>query len=213
LPREVVQKQLIENKTEQNKPEQSKAEQQAPDVLQQDRGQQDRVQQLAAVAPRQTAAAVAVPASREAVQARGEVIPLANFSADNWCEVLEQQGLAGIVYNIAANCELRSVVGDNVEFILNEVSAALFNDGHRDKIQKALSAYFGSTLIVSMTPGVTIGETPAARGERVKQERQAQAVRSIEGDEQLQALVSRFDGELDRASIAPIVSDQSRGKK
>ena len=39
---------------------------------------------------------------------------------------------------------------------------------------------------------------------------QAQAVRSIEEDTQLQALMSRFDGELDRASIAPIENESKK---
>ena len=47
------------------------------------------------------------------------------------------------------------------------------------------------------------GETPAMVAARAARERQALAVAEIDSDERLQALLTRFDGELDRASIAP----------
>ncbi len=41
---------------------------------------------------------------------------------------------------------------------------------------------------------------------RERQLAPSQAVAEIEADAQLQALITRFDGELDRASIAPLDS-------
>jgi len=41
------------------------------------------------------------------------------------------------------------------------------------------------------------------RKARLAQERQQEAIASIEGDPQLQKLIARFDGELDRSSIVP----------
>jgi DNA polymerase III subunit gamma/tau len=41
------------------------------------------------------------------------------------------------------------------------------------------------------------------RLEQMAQQRQAEAIVAIEGDPQLQALIARFDGELDRSSIVP----------
>jgi len=38
---------------------------------------------------------------------------------------------------------------------------------------------------------------------RLAERRQAEAIVSIEGDPQLQALINRFDGELDHSSIHP----------
>jgi hypothetical protein len=38
---------------------------------------------------------------------------------------------------------------------------------------------------------------------RLTEQRQAEAVVAIEGDPQLQALIARFDGELDHSSILP----------
>ncbi|NND66985.1 MAG: DNA polymerase III subunit gamma/tau, partial [Halioglobus sp.] len=107
------------------------------------------------------------------------------------------------LYNIASNCELASVSTDALNFVLDEANATLYNDGHADKLGAALTGYFGSPVAARVAVGTVTAETPAQRGERLREERQAQAVRAIEGDDQLQALMSRFDGTLDRSSIAP----------
>ncbi len=61
----------------------------------------------------------------------------------------------------------------------------------------------GMHVSVSIVPGEVHAETPAMRLARLAQKRQAEAVIAIEGDPQLQALIKRFDGELDRSSIVP----------
>ncbi len=125
------------------------------------------------------------------------------LSSDSWHELLELLGLKGIVYNIAAHCELRSRAGDTLQFVLDEAHAVLFNDGHGEKLRLALGNYFGHAVSVSIVPGEVQTETPAMRLKRRAEKRQAEAVVAIEGDPQLQALIARFDGELDRSSIAP----------
>ena len=54
-----------------------------------------------------------------------------------------------------------------------------------------------------MAHGALGGETTEMRTMRVAERRQEEEVVSIEGDPQLQALINRFDGELDHSSIHP----------
>jgi DNA polymerase-3 subunit gamma/tau len=115
--------------------------------------------------------------------------------------LLEQLGLAGIVYNIASHSELRRVSEDELQFVLDQDNASLFNSSHTDQIQGALQRHFGQPLSVSIERGAVVTETPAMRHARLREERQQAAVASIEGDPALQALITRFDGELDRSSI------------
>ena len=125
---------------------------------------------------------------------------------ENWPGLLEQLGLLGMVYSIASNCELVSVQGQELRFVLDENNASLFNPGHSDKIRLALQNYFDRELSVSIDVGAPPGETPAMQQARAARERQQAAVAEIEADQRLQALIARFDGELDRASIAPMDS-------
>ncbi|NCF16998.1 MAG: DNA polymerase III subunit gamma/tau [Haliea sp.] len=130
-------------------------------------------------------------------------VNLAGLTPANWPQLLEQLGLLGIVYNIASHCELQHCSGNDLSFVLDADNSSLFNDGHRDKIRLALENYFGEALTVGIEPGEPQGETPAMRQQRLARERQQEAVAEIEGDPQLQQLIARFDGELDRASIVP----------
>ena len=123
-----------------------------------------------------------------------------------WPALLEQLGLVGIVYNVASHCELRDCSGYDFRFVLDPDNASLFNASHVDKIRLALENYFDSRVSVSIAQGEIQGETPAMQRARLARERQQEAVAEIESDQRLQALIARFDGELDRSSIAPLDS-------
>lgn len=150
----------------------------------------------------------AVPSGVEStsVESAASATRLADLSPDTWADTLESLGLVGSVANVAANCELRDCAGDRLEFVLDSRNAALFNDGHVDKIGLALQNYFDQPVSIAITAGEVQRETPAMRRERLTRERQEQAVVDIERDDILQSLIERFDGELDRASIMPLDS-------
>mgnify|MGYP001825090399 CR=1 FL=1 len=148
------------------------------------------------------------PATAEAIAVAvdlptAEAMALSELTPATWADLLENLGLVGIVYNVASHCELRERDGSTLQFLLDTGNASLFNDSHRDKIRLALENYFGSSLSVAIEPGEVRSETPAMRKARLTQERQQEAIAAIEGDPQLQRLICRFDGELDRTSIAP----------
>lgn len=144
------------------------------------------------------------PAEEAAVKPTvAATMALADLTPATWPRLLESLGLVGIVYNVGSHCELRSREGDALQFVLDASNASLFNDGHSDKIRLALQNYFDCALSVSIVPGEVHSETPAMRGARQTQERQQEAVASIEGDPLLQKLIAQFDGELDRSSIVP----------
>ncbi len=142
--------------------------------------------------------------SGEVVQTGGASLPLEQLAPSTWADLLETLGLHGIVYNIASHCELLSRSGSTLEFVIDERHASLFNDKHRARIAAVLESYFGTTLTVNVERGVPQQETPAMRAIRLKEERQREAVASIESDPVLAQLIERFDGQLVQASIRPI---------
>ncbi len=129
-----------------------------------------------------------------------------DLSPQGWPALLEQLGLRGIVYNIASNCELRSVDGDSLQFVLDPANVSLYNSGHLEQIKKALEQKLGRSLSVEIEPGELQAETPVQVQQRQARERQQSAVASLEADPVLRDLINRFDGELDRASIVPVDS-------
>jgi len=94
-------------------------------------------------------------------------------------------------------------IGNRLVFTLDQANAALFNPGHVKQINSALEKYFNCSLVVEIEPGTVQGETPGQRQVRLRRERQEAAEATIEADPLLQALITRFDGELDRSSIKP----------
>ena len=145
----------------------------------------------------------AMPADVVSGKASPDQFVLGSLCSENWFELLELLGLAGIIYNIASHCELQERSGKGLQFVLDQAHAALFNPGHSDKLRLAMENYFGHPVSVSVAPGLLCGETPAMRTARLAEQRQAEAVASIESDRQLQTLINRFDGELDHSSIQP----------
>ncbi len=127
-------------------------------------------------------------------------------SPENWPQLLSQLGLLGMVQSSASNMQLIEAAAGQFEFVLDTDNASLFNDGHRDKIRLALQNYLDRELSVSITVGKPPGETPAMIQAKAASERQKQAIEAIESDPRLQALITKFDGQLDRASIAPLDS-------
>jgi DNA polymerase-3 subunit gamma/tau len=87
---------------------------------------------------------------------------------------------------------------------VDERHASLFNDKHRLRIAAVLDNVFQTPLTVNIERGVPQRETPAMRAVRLKEERQREAVVSIEGDPVLAQLIERFDGQLVESSIRPI---------
>jgi DNA polymerase-3 subunit gamma/tau len=121
-----------------------------------------------------------------------------------WPDLLDRLGLTGLVYNVASHCELRQVDGERVYFTLDEANASLYNNAHKQRLAAALGNYFEVQFVVEIEPGSPRYETPAQRARRLLEERQAEALESIESDPKVQLLLERFEGSIDRDSVTPI---------
>lgn len=118
-----------------------------------------------------------------------------------WHEILAQLRLSGSVLNVASHCELCSASDSLWQLRLDENHATLFNDRHVKLIEAALSEWQGGPVAVRIELAAVHSETPAARRERKRAERQAQAEASIADDQRLQQLLKDFDGEFVHGSV------------
>ncbi len=146
-------------------------------------------------------------------EAAGELadISLETLDARSWIPLLDAIGLSGMTYNIAANAvveqvETLSEQGARVHYLLSARQMHLFNATHQQRIEDALSGYFGSSVKIVFSEGDSSEETPAQFRERRRRERLAAAVAAIESDANVQAIIERFDGRLDVGSVQPIDS-------
>ncbi|MFT5484048.1 MAG: DNA polymerase-3 subunit gamma/tau [Halieaceae bacterium] len=124
--------------------------------------------------------------------------------AESWRDILAKLGLTGIVANVASHCCLLESSEDRFHLLLDETQSALFNDSCTEKLVLELGRLRGRKVEVVIDIGQPAGETPAAIDERLRFERQAEAVTEIEADPKIRLLVEHFDGTLERDSIQPL---------
>ncbi len=124
--------------------------------------------------------------------------------AARWVGLIDQIGLSGMTYNIAANASLRSVEGHDWCFTLAGEQIHLFNATHRQRLAQALSEHLGSKISVAVIEAQAAGETPAEYRQRQRQERQQQAVKAIKNDANVQAIIANYDARIDPDSIRPV---------
>ncbi|MFZ5654564.1 MAG: DNA polymerase III subunit gamma/tau [Pseudomonadota bacterium] len=131
-------------------------------------------------------------------------IALCALRPELWPRVCGALGLGGLAGNTAENLELVGVAGTELRFRLDAGSAALYEDGHRQRLQAALADYFGSAVTAVVEVGDLPAESPRAAALRAARERRARAVAELRADPVVGALVERFDGVLLEDSVVPL---------
>ena len=122
-----------------------------------------------------------------------------------WSDILPELGLSGMAKELAQHCELRRVEAQQVVLRLSPDHAHLLGMKPMvDKLQQALSDYFGRPLKLHVEQEQISGDTPAAVVQRQRRERQEQAVAALEKDEFVREVIDLFDAKLVESSIKPL---------
>ena len=136
---------------------------------------------------------------------------LSELDVSQWVLLVDQLNLSGMTYMIAANTSLERVADDVFCFHYADEQKNILSDVHTDRIAAALSDYFAKPLEVEFELGIFSRETPSLYRARKKAERLNQAVKSIETDATVQAVIARFSGRIDIPSVEPIDSIAEAG--
>jgi DNA polymerase III subunit gamma/tau len=96
---------------------------------------------------------------------------------------------------------LKEHTADKVHLVLAPAQEHLLKTTQKDRLQEAIRTRFGPKVKLLITVEEPPGESPKERHSRESQERQEQAVRSMEADPNVRAMVDMFDATLDRDSI------------
>jgi len=126
--------------------------------------------------------------------------------ADNggWCELLPELGLNGMVESLARHLSLESSDPDRMLFHYTAEQDAMLNEDRRNRIRAAIHAVWGESLQIEFVQGPQTTETPAQRADRLRAERQAEAVRAVEADPLVQTLIEQFGARIESESIRPL---------
>lgn len=134
-------------------------------------------------------------------------LPISSSRADDgqdWPAIVEALRLEGITRELAVNSVLKRRTGDVVQLHVAPSHAQLAAKRVQEKLQAALSQYYGAAVRLELAVGSLAEDTPAAIEQRRQAERQQAAIRAIESDPNVEALCRTFDARIDRDSIRPL---------
>ncbi|MDP3845072.1 MAG: DNA polymerase III subunit gamma/tau [Pseudomonas sp.] len=143
----------------------------------------------------------------EPVELAAQVLPAAMPAtglAAQWLELFPQLGLSGLTGSIAGNCSLVAVEGDHWSLHLDPAQGALFNSTQQQRVNDALSQFYGRPLTLDIQLCKPEQETPAQAAARKRIERQSRAVASIHADPLVQQMLQQFGAMVRADSIEPV---------
>ncbi|MDP3036994.1 MAG: DNA polymerase III subunit gamma/tau C-terminal domain-containing protein, partial [Rhodocyclaceae bacterium] len=121
---------------------------------------------------------------------------------DDWHALVAQLPLTGMARQLAQHCELASLSETQITLRLSPVHKHL--SPQHEKLQAELQKHHGRPLALKIELTETAGETPKARADNEKRERQDQAIAAIEGDPFVREVCDLFDASIDESTIKPI---------
>ena len=156
------------------------------------------------VAPARPVAPAQPSASESPAMTAAHPSAAAAQGSTDWHVVLQKLRLSGMARELAHHCELLFLEAGQVALRLAPLHRHLQMKPAQEKLQQALSDYFGRSLLLRIEVAETETATPAATAQKVREERQNKAVAAIEQDGFVRDVIEMFDAQLVESSIKPI---------
>ena len=142
--------------------------------------------------------------SNVAMPAKADRLTIEQMDPKSWIRIYRQLPLGGVTGTIGSHCEFVAREQEQVRLRLDEQRSTLYNDTHRQRLEKVLSDYFEQAVKLSIDTGPVVHETPARWRERKIAQRLDQARASITADGRVQMLVDIFSAMVLEDTIAPV---------
>ena len=132
-----------------------------------------------------------------------EPLPESSLPSDSWGELLSRLSLSALAMQLAQNCSLKYKQANHLELVLSASFAQLQTVANKERLQEALTVYFGTPQTINIEIGHTeaIAETPAQKTHRQSNERQQYAVDAIMNDPNIQQLQQLFGARVKQEAI------------
>lgn len=131
--------------------------------------------------------------------------PSLELLAANWADIVQMLPLNGMTRQFALNCAFKKEQEGVVELLLGTDKAHLQNNNFQQRLEEALSSYYGKSIKLRVEVSETISsETPSEVDSRRKAARLQQAQEAIATDANVRAMIDGFDAEVQMSSIQPI---------
>ncbi len=147
------------------------------------------------------------PASEPEDLPRAETVQAetaAEDSSPDWAELVRRMRLPGMVQELAHHCVPERIDPQRCVLVLDPAFEHLASDGLKARLAEGLRTVLQGPVKLEIRIGQAQGETLAARRQRRRQERQAQAEQAIAADETVKSLMETFDAEIVPGSTRPL---------
>ena len=126
-----------------------------------------------------------------------------SLPSESWGELLSRLSLSALAMQLAQNCSLKYKQSNHLELVLSPSYAQLNTVANKERLQEALTVYFGTPQTINIEAGRTeaVAETPAQKTNRQTNERQQYAVDAIMNDPNIQQLQQLFGARVKQEAI------------
>ncbi len=131
------------------------------------------------------------------------------WSDPQWSQLVVKLGLSGAVRLLASNCGYLRREENTVFLGLDPRSESMLTKQRKESIAESLSVYFGEKLLVDITIGAAVAETPVQQESRLVGEQLEEARQDLEADPNVQAMKNMFGAELKIDTIEIIPGDKA----
>lgn len=121
-----------------------------------------------------------------------------------WHEIVDQLGLKGMAYQLAANAQLTKREGNKIHLALSSQHASLRSKTMEQRLQDALQSFYGEPIKLEFVNGVDAQQTPAGIQKRQAEDKQQAAVEAINTDPNVQRIRETFNAQVISDSVRPI---------
>jgi DNA polymerase-3 subunit gamma/tau len=112
--------------------------------------------------------------------------------------------LSGMALQLAAQTELKAVVGNEFVLAVPEASRHLTDKAYGDKLKMAIEQFLGRRVRLRFEIGGAAATTLAAQEKRERDAAQAKTEAAFRDDPFVQDVLSRFDARIKPNSIKPV---------
>ena len=130
--------------------------------------------------------------------------PSAAAPAGDWRSLVGSMQLKGVLRELAMNCALKSKEPNSWKLVLDTSHQQLLSETRRQRLEKSLSEVLQKPVRVEIEVQGSTDSTPAQQQQQEAETRQADAVKAIESDPNVQAIQKVFDATLHRETIRSV---------
>jgi DNA polymerase-3 subunit gamma/tau len=137
------------------------------------------------------------------------VVTVTAWAEPDWGSLIAEIQLPGAVRLLAGNCAYLRRDGNTVYLSIDPRSESLLTRPRKEALANALSDRFGEALVVDVSIGEAVDETPLQEESRRADEKIEAAIATLESDPNVKSMVDMFGAELKTESVELLEASQS----